>query len=87
MVRAGWFISKYWDLQRGCNVLSKSNKGRDTLNTQSGLLLLFPEIANRSVDFAHFFKSVTLLKRLGKALGHWQANTLLISTGFQSSWF
>lgn len=30
-------------------MLPKSNKGRDTLKTQLGLLLLFPEIANRFV--------------------------------------
>lgn len=50
-------------------MLFKSNKGRDILNTQSGFLLLFLETANKSVAFAHFFKSLTLLKRLGKAAG------------------
>lgn len=68
-VRAGSFISRCWDIQRGCTTLPKSNKGRDTLNTQSGLLLLSPGIANRFVAFAHFCKSLTLLERLGKAAG------------------
>lgn len=46
-------------------MLPRSNKGRDTLNTQS----LFPEIENRSIAFAHFFKCLTLFKKLGKASG------------------
>lgn len=60
MLRAGWFISKWQNPQRGCNMFLKSNKGRDRPLIPFCLLPLFPEIPHKFLAFFHFFKSLTI---------------------------